>query len=88
MNLENKDVDGILQYADPVIAAILNKAISGKDITSREALVLFDAKGIDFQLVGRVADYLRKEKVSMISRQNVTRRMGWLRVLHFLHGFI
>ena len=42
MNLENKDVDGILQYADPVIAAILNKAISGKDITSREALVLFD----------------------------------------------
>jgi PDZ domain-containing secreted protein len=63
MNLENKDVDGILKYADPVIAAILNKAISGKDITSREALVLFDAKGIDFQLVGRVADYLRKEKV-------------------------
>ena len=63
MNLENKDVDGILQYADPVIAAILNKAISGKDITSREALVLFDAKGIDFQLVGRVADYLRKQKV-------------------------
>ena len=26
MNLKNKDVDGILQYADPVIAAILNKA--------------------------------------------------------------
>ena len=53
-----------LQYADPiVIAAILNKAISGKDITSREALVLFDAKkGIDFQLVGLVADYLRREK--------------------------
>mgnify|MGYP007021908053 CR=1 FL=1 len=44
MNLENKDADGILQYADPVIAAILNKAISGKDITSREALILFDEK--------------------------------------------
>ena len=66
MNLENKDVDGILQYADPVIAAILNKAISGKDITSREALVLFDAKGIDFQLVGKVADYLRRKKVGDI----------------------
>ena len=50
MNLGNKDVDGILQYADPVIAAILNKAISGKDITSREALVLFDAKELIFNL--------------------------------------
>ena len=27
MNLENKDVDGILQYADPVIAAILNLSL-------------------------------------------------------------
>ena len=36
MNLENKDVDGILQYADPVIAAILNKAISGKDICAAQ----------------------------------------------------
>ena len=35
MNLENKDVEGILKYADPVIAAILNKAISGKDISAR-----------------------------------------------------
>ena len=72
MNLENKDVDGILQYADPVIAAILNKAISGKDITSREALVLFDAKGIDFQLVGRVADYLRKQKLKHEQKQQKT----------------
>ena len=39
MNLENKDVDGILKYADPVIAAILNKSISGKDNSAREALV-------------------------------------------------
>ena len=30
MNLENKDLDGILKYADPVIAAILNKSISEK----------------------------------------------------------
>ena len=66
MNLENEDVDGILKYADPVIAAILNKSISGKDISAREALVLFDAKGIDFQLVGKVADYLRKKKVGDI----------------------
>ena len=78
MNLENKDVDGILQYADPVIAAILNKAISGKDVTSREALILFDAKGIDFQLVGKVADYLRNDRQLFRSHLRVQPRSGCL----------
>ena len=87
MNLENKDVDGILQYADPVIAAILNKAISGKDITSREALVLFDAKGIDFQLVGRVADYLRKEKVGDTVTYVVNRNINFTNVCIKQCGF-
>jgi len=62
MNLGNKDVDGILKYADPVIAAILDKSISGKDISAREALVLFDAKGIDFQLVGRLQIIYERKK--------------------------
>ena len=87
MNLENKDVDGILQYADPVIAAILNKAISGKDITSREALVLFDAKGIDFQLVGRVADYLRKQKVGDTVTYVVNRNINFTNVCIKQCGF-
>ena len=87
MNLENKDVDGILHYADPVIAAILNKAISGKDITSREALVLFDAKGIDFQLVGKVADYLRKEKVGDTVTYVVNRNINFTNVCIKQCGF-
>jgi len=87
MNLKNKDVDGILQYADPVIAAILNKAISGKDITSREALVLFDAKGIDFQLVGKVADYLRKNKVGDTVTYVVNRNINFTNVCIKQCGF-
>ena len=87
MNLENKDVDGILQYADPVIAAILNKAISGKDITSREALVLFDAKGIDFQLVGKVADYLRRKKVGDTVTYVVNRNINFTNVCVKRCGF-
>ena len=87
MNLENKDVDGILKYADPVIAAILNKSISGKDISAREALVLFDAKGIDFQLVGKVADYLRKKKVGDIVTYVVNRNINFTNVCIKQCGF-
>ena len=87
MNLKNKDIDGILQYADPVIAAILNKAISGKDITSREALVLFDAEGIDFQLVGKVADYLRRNKVGDTVTYVVNRNINFTNVCIKQCGF-
>ena len=87
MNLENKDVDGILKYADPVIAAILNKSISGKDISAREALVLFDAKGIDFQLVGKVADYLRKKKVGDIVTYVINRNINFTNVCIKQCGF-
>ena len=87
MNLENKDVDRILQYADPVIAAILNKAISGKDITSREALILFDAKGIDFQLVGKVADHLRRNKVGDTVTYVVNRNINFTNVCIKQCGF-
>ena len=87
MNLENKDVDRILQYADPVIVAILNKAISGKDISSREALVLFDAKGIDFQLVGKVADYLRRNKVGDTVTYVVNRNINFTNVCIKQCGF-
>ena len=87
MNLENKDVDGILKYVDPVIAAILNKAISGKDISSREALVLFDAKEIDFQLVGKVADYLRRKKVGDVVTYVVNRNINFTNVCIKQCGF-
>ena len=87
MNLENKDVERILQYADPVIVAILNKAISGKDISSREALVLFDAKGIDFQLVGKVADYLRRNKVGDTVTYVVNRNINFTNVCIKQCGF-
>ena len=87
MNLKDKDVDGILKYADPVIAAILNKSISGRDISAREALVLFDAKGIDFQLVGKVADYLRKKKVGDIVTYVVNRNINFTNVCIKQCGF-
>jgi len=87
MNVENKGIDGILQYADPVIAEILNKAISGKDITSKEALSLFEAKGIDFQLVGRVADYLRRAKVGDTVTYVVNRNINFTNVCIKQCGF-
>ena len=63
MTLQNEKIDSLLKIADPVIANILDKAISEKEISAKEALLLFDAKGIDFHLVGMVADVLRKRRV-------------------------
>ena len=63
MTLHNEKISSILKFADPVIASILDKALSEKEISAKDALLLFDAKGIDFHLVGMVADTLRKRRV-------------------------
>ena len=63
MTFQDHKIDNLLKFADPVIASILNKALSGKEISVNEALVLFDANGVDFHLVGMVADNLRSKRV-------------------------
>ena len=49
-------IDSLLKYADPIISQILDKAISEKEISEKDAVNLFEADGIDFHLVGMVAD--------------------------------
>ena len=55
MTFQERKIDAILKHADPVISNILDKAISEKEITTKDALELFEAKGVDFHLVGMVA---------------------------------
>jgi len=83
----NGDFDSILKLIDPLIADTLNKALSGKDITTKDALLLFDAKGIDFQLVGRVADHLRKNKVGDLVTYVVNRNINFTNVCIKQCGF-
>ena len=61
MAVSNLDV--FFKDADPEIAVTLNRALSEKEITTDEAARLYEARGIDFHLVGAVADELRKRRV-------------------------
>ena len=51
MTLENIDLDSKLKHADPIIAGILNNALSEKEIDIKDSVMLFSAKGIELELV-------------------------------------
>jgi len=87
MTLQNEKIDRLLKFADPVIASILDKAISEKEISTKEALLLFDAKGIDFHLVGMVADILRKRRVGDTVTYVVNRNINFTNVCIKQCGF-
>jgi FO synthase subunit 2 len=63
MTVQTSSFDYFLRQADPIIASTLDRALSEKEISAEEASRLFYAKGIDFHLIGIVADELRKRRV-------------------------
>lgn len=56
-------IETLLKQGDPVVSDILGKALHGKEISSKEGLELYRVRGVDFHLVGMVADELRRRKV-------------------------
>jgi 5-amino-6-(D-ribitylamino)uracil---L-tyrosine 4-hydroxyphenyl transferase len=60
--------DSLLKNADPVIASILDRALSGKDISAEEGVELFDCNGLEMNLAVLVADEMRRKTVG----ENVT----------------
>ena len=56
------DIDGILKHADPQVSEALDRAISGRRIDVSQCARLFGADGLEFHLVGAVADMLRRER--------------------------
>ena len=87
MSFQNQKIDSLLKFADPVIANVLDKALSEKEILPHEALSLFDAKGIDFHLVGMVADILRKRRVGDMVTYVVNRNINFTNVCIKQCGF-
>jgi len=87
MSLQNQKIDSLLKFADPVIAGVLDKALSEKEILPDEALSLFDAQGIDFHLVGMVADILRKRRVGDMVTYVVNRNINFTNVCIKQCGF-
>ncbi|WP_428324471.1 5-amino-6-(D-ribitylamino)uracil--L-tyrosine 4-hydroxyphenyl transferase CofH [Nitrosopumilus sp.] len=81
------NIDSLFKNADPVVSEILNRALSEKEITSKEGLELYDTVGIDFHLVGLVADELRKRRVGDIVSYVVNRNINFTNVCIKQCGF-
>lgn len=79
--------DSLLKNADPLIAEVLEHALSEKEISVKEAVRLFDAKGLDFHLVGMVADELRRRRVGDIVTFVVNRNINFTNVCIKQCGF-
>ncbi len=81
------NIDSLFRNADPQVSEILNNALSEKEITAKEGLTLYKTKGIDFHLVGLVADELRKRRVGNIVSYVVNRNINFTNVCIKQCGF-
>ena len=87
MSIQTSLFDSLLRQVDPLIAKTLDGALSEKEISVSEASRLFYAKGIDFHLIGMVADELRKRKVGDIVTYVVNRNINFTNVCIKQCGF-
>jgi len=83
----NTNIESLLKNSDSFISEILNKALSDKEISAQEGLRLYDAAGIDFHLVGLVADEIRKRRVGDIVTYVVNRNINFTNVCIKQCGF-
>ena len=81
------NVDSLFRSADPQVSDILNKALSEKEISAEDGLVLYDSEGMDFHLVGMVADELRRRRVGNIVTYVVNRNINFTNVCIKQCGF-
>ncbi|HEY7366980.1 MAG TPA: 5-amino-6-(D-ribitylamino)uracil--L-tyrosine 4-hydroxyphenyl transferase CofH [Nitrosopumilaceae archaeon] len=80
-------LDSFFKNADPEIAYTLERALSEKEITVKEAVRLYEAKGIEFHLVGAVADELRRRRVGDLVTYVINRNINFTNVCIKQCGF-
>ena len=81
------NIDSLFRNADPQISDILTKALSEKEISAEEGLVLYNSDGMGFHLVGLVADELRRRRVGDIVTYVVNRNINFTNVCIKQCGF-
>lgn len=79
--------DSLLRHADPLVADTLNRALDEKEISVDEAIRLYHTDGVDFHLVGMVADELRRRRVGDIVTYVVNRNINFTNVCIKQCGF-
>jgi FO synthase subunit 2 len=80
-------IDSLLKQADPVVAAALDRALSGRDISVDEAIALFDSTGLEMNLAVTVADELRRKTVGDNVTYVVNRNINFTNVCIKQCGF-
>ena len=81
------NIDSLFRNADPIVTEILNKALSEKEISAKEGVELYKTKGIEFHLVGLVANELRKRRVGNTVSYVVNRNINFTNVCIKQCGF-
>ena len=80
-------IELLFKDADPIVSEILNKALSEKEISAKEGLTLYNTTGIDFHLVGLVADEIRRRRIGDIVSYVVNRNINFTNVCIKQCGF-
>jgi FO synthase subunit 2 len=83
----NVNIESLLKKSDSFISEILNKALSDKEISASEGLRLYNTSGIDFHLVGLVADEIRNRRVGDMVTYVVNRNINFTNVCIKQCGF-
>ncbi len=87
MTVQIHNLDSFLKNADPLISDTLNRALSEKEISPKEAESLYNANDLDFHLIGAVADELRKRRVGNKVTYVVNRNINFTNVCIKQCGF-
>ena len=82
-----ENLGAIIGGIRPETAAVLNPALSGEDITSEEAVVLFGAEGQEYNAMVMTADELRRRTVGDIVTYVVNRNINFTNVCIKRCGF-
>ena len=83
----SNNIESLLKNSDSFVSEILNKALSDKEISAQEGLRLYNTTGIDFHLVGLVADEIRKRRVGDTVTYVVNRNINFTNVCIKQCGF-
>jgi 7,8-didemethyl-8-hydroxy-5-deazariboflavin synthase CofH subunit len=75
-----KNLESIIGTVKPETAAVLDRALSGADITPEEAVVLFATEGQDYHALVTTADELRRRTVGDIVTYVVNRNINFTNV--------
>ena len=81
------NIDSLFRNADPIVTEILNKALSEKEVSAKEGVELYKTRGMEFHLVGLVANELRKRRVGNIVSYVVNRNINFTNVCIKQCGF-